>query len=66
MWSAELGKHCLHHSIRHQVLLGCSDLVFKTSGIFILQEIDQLNLNIKTAGINLGAVDKIFQLSYPG
>ena len=25
--------------------------------------IDRLNLNIKTAGINLGAVDKIFQIS---
>ena len=26
-------------------------------------KIDQLNLNIKTAGINLCAVDKIFQIS---
>jgi len=34
--------------------------------LFILQKIDQPNLNIKTAGINLYAVDKIFQISYPG
>ena len=28
-----------------------------------IAKIDQLNLNIKTAGINLYAVDKIFQIS---
>ena len=35
LWSAELGEPCLHDSFRHHVLLGCSDLVFKTSGIYI-------------------------------
>ena len=31
--------------------------------LFILQKINQLTLNIKTAGINLCAVEKIFQIS---
>jgi len=39
VWSAELGKHCLHDSIRHQLLLGCWDLVFKTSGIYIYKRV---------------------------
>jgi len=30
--------------------------------LFILQKIDQLNLNMTTAGINLCAIDKIFQI----
>jgi len=32
----------------------------------ILQKIGQLNLNIKTAGINLCAVEKIFEISHKG
>ena len=28
----------------------------------LLQKIDQLNLNVKTAGINLFAINKIFQI----
>ena len=34
----------------------CNNLIYTA-------EIDQLNLNIKTAGINLCTVDKIFQIS---
>ena len=30
--------------------------------LFILQKVDELNLNIKTGDINLCAVDKIFQI----
>ena len=37
---------------------------FNNNNNFIyIAKIDQLNLNIKTAGINLCAVDKIFQFS---
>ena len=38
-------------------------VITKITTFIYIAKIDQLNLNIKTAGINLYAVDKIFQIS---
>ena len=52
----------LYNFFQYSLLSFNNKLIINT--LFIRKKIDQLNLNIKTAGpgINLSAIDKIFQI----